>query len=331
MTDLTKRQRIQAALAGEAVDRVPVGFWRHWPGDDQRAETLAAATLAFQQLYDLDFIKVPVSSAYCVNDYGMKHAYQGSLMGDRQYFEPIIKNLDDWDSIETLDISRGMYGEHLRALSLILERKESDTPVIFTMFNPLTMASYLAGEVTFLAHLRREPERVEHALKALTETCGNFGRAVIERGCDGIFLSTRFASYELMSSEEYQQFGRPSDIAVLQAASNGWFNVLHLHGQHPMFVSLADYPVHAINWHDRTAWPGLTEAGWLFSGTLMAGVEQFKTLYSGSTFEVQDQVYDAIRQMNGRRLIVTPGCTYPIDVPYSNLMAVRRAVDLFVK
>ncbi len=71
MAAMTKRERIQAALAGKHVDRVPIVFWRHWPGDDQRADTLALVALDFQRRYDLDFIKVPVSSTYTVNDYGV--------------------------------------------------------------------------------------------------------------------------------------------------------------------------------------------------------------------------------------------------------------------
>ena len=37
MAELTKQQRVQAALAGKPVDRVPVAFWKHWPMDDQGA------------------------------------------------------------------------------------------------------------------------------------------------------------------------------------------------------------------------------------------------------------------------------------------------------
>jgi uroporphyrinogen decarboxylase len=329
MAELSKRQRIKAALAGKAVDRVPVGFWRHWPGDDQRAESLASVTLEFQQRYDLDFIKIPVSSTYCVDDYGVKHAYRGSSIGDREYVDHVIKSLKDWDKIEPLDISRGTYGQHREAFSIVLERKDAETPVIFTMFNPLAMAGYLAGEETFLAHLRREPERIQRALRALTETCAAFADAVIARGCDGIFLSTKFASYEIMSNDEYRQFGRPADMAVLKAAAGGWFNVLHLHGQHPMFTSLSDYPVQAINWHDRTAWPGLTEAARLFKGALMGGIEQFNTLSFGNPEEVEAQVHDTIRRVNGQRLIVSPGCTYPIGVPHANLLAARQAVETY--
>ena len=327
MAGMTKRERIKAALAGETVDRVPVAFWRHWPGDDQKPDSLAMVALDFQLRYDLDFIKVPVSSVYCVEDYGVTHTYNGSYMGDREYLERTVKRVEDWEHIHPLDVHKGTYGWSLEALRRIIDQKDADTPVIFTMFNPLAMAAYIAGDETLLVHLRSEPQRVLHALDALTETSVRFVRAALAEGCDGVFLSTRFASYELMNEEEYCRFGRPGDTAVLAAASEGgWFNVLHLHGQHPMFIPLSDYSVQAVNWHDRTAWPGLAEAGKLVPHAVMGGVEQFKTLHLGSAEEVRAEVRDAIEQMHGQRLIVTTGCTYPLGVPHSNLLAMRKAV-----
>jgi uroporphyrinogen decarboxylase len=327
--EMTKRERIKAALDGKAVDRVPVGFWRHWPGDDTQAESLAQVALEFQKRYDLDFIKIPVTSTYCVEDYGAKHQYRGNIIGDREFLDFVVKNAADWDRIEPLDIKKGKYGQHLQALRMVLEKREADTPVIFTIFNPLAMASYLAGDETLLVHLRCYPEKVAKALNALTETCASFVKAIIAEGADGIFLSTRWASYELMNKEEYLTFGKPGDLAVLTASAGGWFNVLHLHGRHPMFELLSDYPAQAINWHDRTAWPGLTEAKKLFHGALMGGIEQYQILNSGSPVDVASQVHDAIRVTKGRRLIISPGCTYPLSVPHANLMAMRKAVDTY--
>ena len=262
-----------------------------------------------------------------VTDYGVKHDYQGSLMGDRVYLEYVIKKIEDWDRIKPLDINRGTYGWHLEALRMIIKQKEPETPVIVTMFDPLSIAAYLAGDDICLSHLHSYPERVEPAIQALTETSANFARAAINAGADGIFLSTRFASYELMSEQEYQRFGRPGDLAVLQAAKQGWLNILHLHGQHPMLKQLADYPVQALNWHDRTTQFNLAEGSRFFPGILMGGIEQYKTLRFGSPSDVILQVQDAIKQMNSKRLIVTPGCTYPLDVPHTNLLALRQAVE----
>ena len=327
MAEMTKHERIKAIITGKPVDRVPVAFWRHWPGDDQRPESLAQIALDFQQRYDLDFIKLPVASTYTVSDYGVKHEYHGSLIGDRTYLGYIIKKVEDWGKIKPLDVHEGVYGWHLEALRKIIKLKEPETPVIVTMFNPLSIAAYLAGDEICMAHLRSHPDQVEPALRALTETSVRFAKAVIEEGADGIFLSTRFASFEMMNEHEYSRFGRTGDIEVLKAAADGWFNVLHLHGQYPMLTQLADYPVTALNWHDRISSFSLKEAGRIFPGTLMGGVEQYKILHSGSPEDVESQVHDAINQMSLRRLIVSPGCTYPLDVPHANLLSMRKAVE----
>ncbi|MDD5703939.1 MAG: uroporphyrinogen decarboxylase family protein, partial [Dehalococcoidales bacterium] len=192
----------------------------------------------------------------------------------------------------------------------------------------LSILAYLAGDTIFLAHQRVCPDRIKPALEAVTETSVRFAGEAIGEGADGIFLSTRFASFEMMPEQEYMLFARSSDLAVLEASRNGWFNVLHLHGQYPMLAQLADYPVGALNWHDRTTPFSLNEAGKLFQGALMGGIEQYKLLRFGGPQDVEAQAREAIDQMKGRRLIVSPGCTYPLDVPHANLLALRRAVEI---
>jgi uroporphyrinogen decarboxylase len=327
MERMSKKERIQAALTGKDVDRTPVGFWRHWPGDDQHEDSLVEVTLEFQRQYDLDFIKMPVSSTYCVNDYGVKYEYQGSPAGDRVYLERGIIKPEDWSRLKPLNIRKGTYGWYFNALRRVVQNRPEGVPVIATVFNPVTMAFYLAGPETALVHMRQYPDLVKQGLQALIQTCAGFVREIIAEGADGIFLSTQAATFEMMNYQEYQEFGRPGDMEVLKAASGGWFNILHMHGQYPMFSQLADYPVQAINWHDRTTIPDLTAAGKIFPGGLMGGVEQYRLLHFGTPGDVKEQVCDAIRQMNKRRLIVTTGCTYPITVPHLNLVAMRQAVE----
>ncbi|MGD8473174.1 MAG: uroporphyrinogen decarboxylase, partial [Anaerolineae bacterium] len=66
METMSKRERLQATIQGESTDRTPVALWRHFPGDDQDPASLAASTVAFQNQYDFDFIKVTPASSYCV-------------------------------------------------------------------------------------------------------------------------------------------------------------------------------------------------------------------------------------------------------------------------
>ncbi len=326
MPGMTKSERLQAVLAGKAVDRMPVAFWRHWPIDDQNAEALARATLDYQRRFDWDFIKVTPSHTYCVEDYGAIHAYRGKPIGDRDHLTRVVKRVEDWDRIEPLDVHKGAYGRQLQCLRMVMEGRDANTPVIQTVFNPITMARFLADDV-YIVHLRQASDRVGRALAALTETCAAFSRAAIAEGADGIFLSTMGASYDVLSEEEYCRFGRPGDLAALEAARGGRVNILHLHGQYPMFRQVTDYPVHVLNWHDRTAGPSLAEAARLFPGALAGGVEQFSLLHFGTPVVVEAQVRDAIAQMEGRPLIVAAGCTYPLTVPDGNLLAARWAVE----
>ncbi|MHB9091676.1 MAG: uroporphyrinogen decarboxylase family protein, partial [Chloroflexota bacterium] len=166
------------------------------------------------------------------------------------------------------------------------------------------------------------------ALGVLTRTCADFARLAIAEGADGIFLSTAQASYEELSEAEYRRFGRPGDLTVLAAASEGRCNILHLHGQHPMYEAVADYPVAALNWHDRTTELDLAAGLRVFPGAVVGGVEQFEVLHFGTPAEVRAQVFDAIARTGGRRLVVAAGCTYPLTVPEGNLRAARAAVDL---
>jgi hypothetical protein len=57
MAEMTKTERLRATFSGQPVDRVPIAFWRHWPGDDQQPQSLARATLDYYRQFDWDVIK----------------------------------------------------------------------------------------------------------------------------------------------------------------------------------------------------------------------------------------------------------------------------------
>ncbi len=65
---MTRRDRVQAALRGDPVDRPPISLWRHFPGRDGSGESLAEATLEFQRHLDLDLIKLMPTGMYSVMD-----------------------------------------------------------------------------------------------------------------------------------------------------------------------------------------------------------------------------------------------------------------------
>lgn len=324
---MTRRERLQATISGQEVDRVAVALWRHFPGDDQRAEDLAAATLAWQAQYDWDFIKVSPASSFCLVDWGVEDRWVGGDEGTREYIKRPVTTPQDWEALPVLDPEKGRLGEQLRCLELIGRTVGDEVPFIQTVFSPLAQARNLAGLARLLVHMRRAPKALHAGLSTITQTTIRFVEACKRRGVAGIYYAVQMASYEVMSEAEYREFGEPYDRQVLEAAGDLWFNMVHLHGTDVMFDLVASYPAHALNWHDRETPPSLAEGAARFPGAVSGGLARWDDLQLGTPAHVRERVRDAIRQTAGRRLIVASGCVAMTNTPFSNLRAVRQAVE----
>ena len=272
-------------------------------------------------------MKVTPSYAFCVADWGVEERYTGNNEGIWDITRRPVHAVDDWRKLKPLDPTAGALGRQLRTLEILHETVGSDIPYIQTVFNPLAILMFLAGETAELPYLRREPSLMKEVLEVVTETTVRFVREVMKRGAAGIFMSTMHASYLMLSESEYVEFGRPYDLRVLEAAQDGWLNVLHMHGNEIIFELLADYPVPVINWHDRAGFLSLKEAAGRFPGALIGGLSQWDTLLRGDPDRVRAEVTDAIAQTGGRRYIVGAGCVTPITTPTCNIWAARKSVE----
>jgi uroporphyrinogen decarboxylase len=326
MVEMTRRERLMAAIGGKLVDRPPVALWRHFPGDDQRPEDLAAATVAFQQRYDFDFVKVTPASSFCLRGWGVKDRWLGNMEGTREYTFCPIQSAEDWRALAPLDPREGTLGAQLECLRAIDSALAGEVPFIQTIFSPLAQAKNLVGPRRLLAHIRQYPDAVRAALATIAETTACFVAAARETGIAGVFYAVQHAQYGLLSEEEYQVFGRPSDLQVLEAADGLWLNVLHLHGTDVMFDLLADYPVQVVNWHDRETRPALAEAQKRFNGAVCGGLQQWQVIVRGTPDQVTEQACAAIRETAGERFILGTGCVTPIVAPTANIRAARDAV-----
>jgi uroporphyrinogen decarboxylase len=325
---MNHRERMQACLRGEQPDRTPVAIWRHFPVDDQNADTMASAHIHFQQTFDWDFLKVTPASGYFLYDWGVESVWNGHPHGTRDYTKRVIENPEDWAMLELPNIHSGHLGSQLTALNKIVEAVGDDTPVIFTIFNPLSQAKKLAGDKRLIDHLHKHPDEVIKGLETITEVSKEFVLAVInESGADGIFFAVQHAQAVMMREEEYLEFGRPYDYPVLQAAADGWLNVLHLHGEDIYFNQFTDYPVQVINWHDLETKPDLATGLDQYPGVVCGGIRQEVTLNLGTAEDVRTEATAAITATSGKRFILGTGCVAPTTTPFGNLMATRKIVE----
>lgn len=325
-TPMSHRARMEACLAGAAIDRPPVALWRHFPVDDQTPDGLAAATAFFQNAFDFDLIKVTPSSSFCLKDWGVEDRWAGNPEGTREYTARVIQQADDWGTLRVIAPDEGRLGDQIESLRLINQTFLSDTPVIQTIFSPMAQAKNLAGPAELISFLRQSPDALHAGLRAITETTLGFLEAAVKTGIDGIFYAIQHGQQDLLSREEFDAFCRPYDLEILKAARGLWMNMVHLHGSAVMFDAVLDYPAQIINWHDRETSPSLSEALERFNGVVCGGLRQWETMVLGTPSQVQMEAQDAIQQTGGQRFILGTGCVLPITAPYGNIRAARQSV-----
>ena len=309
--EMTRTERVMAAVQGQPVDRLPVCFWHHFqPRGSGRA--LAGATLRFfDQTFNLDIAKV---------------------MPDIPYPFPrrSVQQQDDWRLIEPIDPGRSRYfRQRAETVEVLRDELGFETPIVVTVFSPLAEALYIAADhERFFAHAQEAPTVVHEALSVIAENLRAQIHDAIDSGADGVFFALQGSSTAMMPEAQYREFGRPYDLIALQGAINGWLNILHVHGERDlMFDHVLDYPVQVVSWSDRLAGPSLREARGMTSKCLMGGWHEFGALSNGPEEKILEEARDAVAQTGGRKLILANGCSVPDETEERWLHYARQVIE----
>jgi uroporphyrinogen decarboxylase len=242
---------------GSRLGEAPLfSFWSHFPGEDHDPDRLAAATIAFQHRYDMDFVKTAPSGMYAVEDMGVR--IDGSAVasgGVARLTETPYVTAEAWAQLPEPDPTRGALARELQSLRLI-RAALPDVPILFTLFSPITLASKLSfGRVHNQIAARSGTQTLHAALGRLARGTAALARAAIDAGATGVFFAHQDTGRHLTTYDDFSEFIAPYDIETLVGARAGRFNLLHVHGDRIRFRELADYPVHALNWHDTETLP----------------------------------------------------------------------------
>jgi uroporphyrinogen decarboxylase len=332
MEIMTKRQRIDAALKGEEVDRVPISFWRHFYQKERDPSLLADALLAFQREYEWDFVKVNPRASFHSEGWGNRYEYSNDPNRHPTLKQHAVHTREDWARIVELDIWRmDALKEQLLLIELMKEGlQEENVYFLHTIFSPLAIAYRLAGHsVTRLVQaMESEADELKGALEAITSTYIKYVEATMNAGASGIFFSpTKLASEAVMTPEQYDRFGIPYDLRVLAAAADRpGFNLLHLCGDNVFLEQLKSYPVDAISWDPTLSGnPGLRTGREMSGKTVVGGVSN-EALLSGRPERVADEIAAELAETGGTGIVIAPGCTFPTNTPREMLDAALDAV-----
>lgn len=326
---LGKIERIKRALVGQPVDRPPISFWAHNFARENSAEDLTNETLRQFRLYDWDFIKIQSRAGCFAEGWGNRYAYSTDRAIQPKLLEWPIHTVSDLKKIRPLDPERGALGEQLAVLQAVRKEVGPEVPVILTIFAPSMVLTYLLGEspARMLELIRSNPFEAEGALAVIRDTYADYARACLRHGADGIFLGIKGCSQDQMTREEYTRFGLPYDRPILDAAAEGWLNMLHLCGPHLYFEVVAHLPSPLLSFALDPGNPSLSQARDRANRAVIGGVSAKPNIRNMTPKQVASEVEAAITDTAGNRMMIGPGCSISPDTPEANLHAARETVE----
>jgi len=330
---MTHRERIEALLAGEQPDRMPVSFWRHFYDQESSADDLSRAMLKFQDKFDWDLMKINPRASYHLEDWGNKYTYTNDPMEKPIHDAYAVNTPADWEKIGILNPDKApVLVEHVDAVAKIVNASSDDLPIVMTVFNPISIAGDLVENDQFLVdQIHENPEAVKQALKNITMTFIEYCKRILAKGVDGIFFATtQWASTNLLTEDEYKIFGREFDMMLLEEIIPlTKLNVLHVCSSNNMLGFFKDYPFKLINWDitDPTNASAEQGAEILTNKVVMGGVDRKGLLQTGSPAELKAMVDKYFKFAKKHPFMLAPDCSVPVSTPDDNLNIIKTKIE----
>ncbi len=326
---MTGRKRVEAALAMSVTDRPPVGAWGHTYREEWSPEELAGITVERARRFGWDYVKFQPRASSFAEAFGSVYHPSGHRLRGPILIRPAVPNLEAWSSVAVAN--RKALDDQVDSIRLVARELGPDVPVIQTVFSPVTVGGYLVGksQSRVVRELRKHPDMVGPALERIAEALVDFTRRSVRAGAAGIFYAiSGYAGRKVMPEDVYRDLVLPYDQAVLNALpAKAWFNAVHLCGSNLNFGLARDLPGQAVSWsiHNQGN-PSLTEGQKIAGRAVMGGLSQRATLVYGPPARIRSEVSRAVKETDGRGLIVAPGCSVPPRVRETNLVAMVEAI-----
>jgi uroporphyrinogen decarboxylase len=279
---MTRKERVDRALAGETVDRTPFTFWHHF--GLKTPEEHAARTLEFHRDYRTDLVKV---------------------MSDFPYPKAKGKN---WYDLKLVD---NPFPQQIKALELIRDGLNGDAYFVETVFNSWNVAEKLSSKEDVRKLQHDNPQALLNALDMITQSQIKHIRKALKTGAAGILLSVANANEAEMKREDYIKYSLPFDRRLMKAAADSKLAILHLHLEKDFIALYEDFPATAINFSTHVSHVPIREMRRRYSQMIMGGIDEvdYRKL---SERELKAQ-WDAAQGAAGKKFMLTPGCSVPND------------------
>ena len=306
---MNKKERVDAAVRGKPVDRVPAMFSLHFLEKDYFGKNAIEAHRSFYKETDVDILKV---------------------MNENKFTTDVsISVPGDWKKVRPITGKEPFVQDQIDIIKALADEFGDETYLFTTIHGAFASAFHatndkdgnLAHGDKVTAHLKEKPEDVEPALRLIAESIALFTQLALEAGSHGIYYAALGAEKYRFSKEMYNQYIKPNDLIILEAAKQAPAGtILHMCKDQLNIEVYKDYPGEIVNWAVHEQNIGLTEGKELFNRTVLGGFDDRSGLLVDGTKEaIEAEIGAIIEEMGTEQFILGADCTLPTDISYERI------------
>lgn len=315
---MNKRERVFNLLDGKEVDRVPTGFWLHFPESMHHGEAAIQAHMNFVHETDADILKIMNENVLC--DEGCKILSTADLNKFRRFSRKDKQFVDQMDIIKRIaDQAQGEYPILATIHGLVA-----------SVFHATGFAGNYPGMGYGLSIFSREkPQEMKDVFAKFTDSLMELVDCSLEAGADGIFYAALGGERNWFFHDEYMEtVGGYEKQLYDHIKEKTPFNVLHICKSDIDFTRFTGLEPAIVNWSIYHNNLSLTEGTKLFPDSVILGGFQDRSgvLVDGTEEQIRAHTYKVLDEMKGRRFIVGSDCTLPTEISTDRIRCVVDAV-----
>ena len=333
---MSKKELVLRAIRGEAVERIPVGFWLHYVTQEEKELGLDNPAVLEKSIKGHQHYVEEISPDF------VKIMSDGFFRYPSALYSREITSIQELKDIQPIGEHHPWIEKQIEVVKEIRSHFHEEIASFYNIFSPI---SYLKrwfrtetsrGDREVADLLLENPEQFRAILDVIAGDIAILTQKIIQQGgVDGIYLSTQEIQDERITPALYQTYIEPSNIAILEAANQvGGTNILHIcgfEGASNDVTIFKDYPAQVVNWATHHEDVSLTQGQELFPGkAVLGGFENGKKslLYQGSKAELQDETRRLLAEAGSKGVLLGADCTVPDDFDLERLDWIRQAAVL---
>ena len=341
MQTMTHKERIDAALSHQPVDRTPFCLV------DGGAWIAKTENLSYRQLYgmedggaskivkwtnefDTDIVSA-VSGVFtaCLNAFGCpihidnpgRPVDTGACLDDPETQIPLLDKSTIREKLLANEFVQGMLRQCRGVKALVGDSKY----LLGDIAGPFTMAAVMVGTQDFIMLMVDEPELVEQLIDFTTAVSTEMFTLLRECGCDIAMPAEPVSSGNLISPAMFEEWAAPALRNLKDNLSDYKYFFTHVCGASGARVTpLKDIGVQAFSCdYAVDLEKALTDAEGKM--LIMGNINPAGVLLTGTADQVYEEACGRIRTAAGRGQILATGCDMSAETPLENVLMMPKA------